>query len=527
MNRYLFLTWVALVITSATVMARSYDINQGSITFESVGNNLQVSQQGSTNDTYYFNIDSFPNILIYGTNTVTANTITIQTAYWTEDSGYIPIITLSNVLIHSSSDIPIRLDNQSVLKMFLAAGTSNELKTTGIGCPGIKASDEAGVPILIIKGSGTLVAMGGESSAGIGGYYLGNAGNIRIEDNVTVIATGGMGGAGIGGGEATAGGDAIAGGGIAISSNAVVIAQGGIGGEGDGITLGAAAGIGGGGSTSFDGGKRGGAGGSITISGRARVTARGGEFAAGIGGGGSNALHSTTASDPGTISIGPNTKVVAFSDGALPAIHDDGTTLDGNGYVMLLNYYASKAAGTTNTVRRAGKDVTNVVAAVAYQSIALSLAGASTYRVFCNNIPQESQGDARFPVLETGLKVFENVADTNSLPFTTTTPEEVPYEWLAEYYPSVDESAYEDLANGDGANGFAVWESYVAGLVPTNATSTFTASITLTNQTPYIAWSPNYPDRVYKVQGKAQLSDSTWGPTNSASRFFNVDVDLP
>ena len=67
----------------------------------------------------------------------------------------------------------------------------------------------------------------------------------------------------------------------------------------------------------------------------------------------------------------------------------------------------------------------------------------------------------------------------------------------------------------------------MAGLVPTNAASTFTASIALTNGTPYISWTPVLEERTYTVQGKTNLSDSAWGPTNSASRFFNVNVELP
>jgi hypothetical protein len=114
---------------------------------------------------------------------------------------------------------------------------------------------------------------------------------------------------------------------------------------------------------------------------------------------------------------------------------------------------------------------------------------------------------------------------TNRPPFALSTPIAVPFSWLATYYPADPEANYETRAHSVGANGLDVWESYVAGLVPTNIESTFTASITFTNATPYISWSPNYPDRVYNVQGKSQLGDS-WGPTNNA-RFFKVTVEKP
>lgn len=519
MKQHLFSTVFALSFAAATSMAQRYDITLGNILFSQNGDNLEVTQNDHT-DTYVFNNGTFSNILIYGNSTVTENIILVNTP-WTS-SGYETLITLSNVLIQSSANAPISLIYQSSVRLFLAAGTSNELTSTAAGYPGIKASDDNGIAKLRILGSGTLVANGGESSAGIGGDFYGACGDITIEGQATVIATGGMGGAGIGGGEANTYLEYTTGGGglITITSNATVVAIGGNGGQNSfGDTLGGAAGIGGGGPSTYSE-YIGGAGGTLTFSGTARVTALAGELASAIGGG-------EAALFGGTLSIDPTTKVVAFSDGTRDAIDDDDAVVTGNGYVMQLDYYNPKTAGTTNTVLRSGSVVTNIVATVDYQSIALSLTAANTYRVRCNNIPQESLGDTKFAVLQTGLKVFTSVADTNSLLFTTSTPVEVPYEWLAEYYPSTPENEYEELANSDGANSFAVWESYVAGLVPTNAASTFTASITFTNQTPYIAWSPNYPDRVYTVRGKGQLTDSSWGPTNSASRFFNVNVEKP
>ncbi len=116
---------------------------------------------------------------------------------------------------------------------------------------------------------------------------------------------------------------------------------------------------------------------------------------------------------------------------------------------------------------------------------------------------------------------------TNRPPFSFTTPQVVPFTWLATYYPAAPEANYETLAHSVGANGYDVWESYVAGLVPTSSVSRFTAAITFTNARPYISWSPSYSDRVYTIQGKALLSTPSWGATNSASRFFKVIVDKP
>ena len=45
---------------------------------------------------------------------------------------------------------------------------------------------------------------------------------------------------------------------------------------------------------------------------------------------------------------------------------------------------------------------------------------------------------------------------------------------------------YETLANEPGLNGYAIWESYVAGLTPTNQGSRFTSYVTFVNSSPVI-----------------------------------------
>ena len=78
-----------------------------------------------------------------------------------------------------------------------------------------------------------------------------------------------------------------------------------------------------------------------------------------------------------------------------------------------------------------------------------------------------------------------------------------------------------------------VWECYVAGLNPTNATDVFRTVISMDNGEPVIGWKPDLNEggtkheRVYTVEGKENLTDKSWAPTNSASRFFRVKVSMP
>ncbi len=119
---------------------------------------------------------------------------------------------------------------------------------------------------------------------------------------------------------------------------------------------------------------------------------------------------------------------------------------------------------------------------------------------------------------------------------TETTPVSVPYEWL-NGFPELLEAAehdYEAVANGLAANGEnKVWECYVAGLNPTNAVERLLAQIAVTNGTPDVWWTPDLneggtkSERVYTVEGKTNLVDQSWGPTNESTRFFRVKVEMP
>lgn len=117
-------------------------------------------------------------------------------------------------------------------------------------------------------------------------------------------------------------------------------------------------------------------------------------------------------------------------------------------------------------------------------------------------------------------------------PTTLTSKVPVPHDWL-EYHGLVRENDYEAAAISVAANGRdKVWECYVAGLDPTNATSEFMAIIAISNDVPYITWSPNLNTngvvRKYTILGKESLTDNAeWAPTNSMHRFFKVRVEMP
>ena len=119
---------------------------------------------------------------------------------------------------------------------------------------------------------------------------------------------------------------------------------------------------------------------------------------------------------------------------------------------------------------------------------------------------------------------------------TATTPIPVPYSWLDDNAAAILATCsgeYETAAHSTAANDVnKVWECYVAGLNPTNATDVFRAVISMENGAPVVRWEPDLNEngtkheRVYTVEGKENLTDK-WAPTNSASRFFRVKVEMP
>ena len=123
---------------------------------------------------------------------------------------------------------------------------------------------------------------------------------------------------------------------------------------------------------------------------------------------------------------------------------------------------------------------------------------------------------------------------------TKTTEVPVPYEWIRKYCPEIadETSAYEAAANAmsgktQGGKATRLWEEFVAGTDPTNATSVFTAKIEMKDGEPVVTWEPNLNtngvERLYKIHGKETLSPTEeWAyPTNSLHRFFKVTVEMP
>jgi hypothetical protein len=110
-------------------------------------------------------------------------------------------------------------------------------------------------------------------------------------------------------------------------------------------------------------------------------------------------------------------------------------------------------------------------------------------------------------------------------------PVPVPVAWL-DQYPALLALAGGDyeaaaLADMDG-DGHVAWQEYVTGSVPTNSESVLRSLISVSNGAPWIAWTPDLGSaRVYTVECKTNLTEGAWGPTNAASRFFRVRVNMP
>ena len=133
------------------------------------------------------------------------------------------------------------------------------------------------------------------------------------------------------------------------------------------------------------------------------------------------------------------------------------------------------------------------------------------------------------------FEIFRGPDDPPAGDATTTTPVPVPYAWLDTYVGRFGGGDYEAAAHAPGANGVALWESYVAGLDPADAASRFTASIALgADGTPVVTWSPDLraaePPRAYTVYGKPTLGAAAWTPVTDANRaamrFFKVAVEV-
>ncbi|MCL1920454.1 MAG: VWA domain-containing protein [Kiritimatiellaeota bacterium] len=109
-------------------------------------------------------------------------------------------------------------------------------------------------------------------------------------------------------------------------------------------------------------------------------------------------------------------------------------------------------------------------------------------------------------------------------------PVPVAFDWLDLYLGWQGITDYADLARAQGLNGYLFWESHVAGLNPTDASSKFriTNFAAAGDAVTALDWIPRRSDRVYTVIGKTNLMDEVWhSPTNEGMRFFRVQVELP
>ena len=86
-----------------------------------------------------------------------------------------------------------------------------------------------------------------------------------------------------------------------------------------------------------------------------------------------------------------------------------------------------------------------------------------------------------------------------------------------------------DVISATNALPRPLYESYLCGLNPTNATEVFYATIEMVADVPVVEWWPNLgEERKYEIMGTHSLTEQQWhSPTNSSDRFFKVKVSLP
>ena len=206
----------------------------------------------------------------------------------------------------------------------------------------------------------------------------------------------------------------------------------------------------------------------------------------------------------------------------------------GNGWTIAPGI-ADWTEGEAPSEPKTGKPRNGTVTEILYRARGAAIETAAT------NCPTRAGlYTVRFAVAETKnyLGTFRDVdfeirrADGGTA--TATTPVPVPYDWLAPYLAAFG-GDYEAAAHATGANGVALWESYVAGLDPADAASRFTAKIALgADGRPVVTWSPDLrtadPPRAYTVYGKPTLGAAAWTPVTDANRaamrFFRVEVEI-
>jgi len=113
------------------------------------------------------------------------------------------------------------------------------------------------------------------------------------------------------------------------------------------------------------------------------------------------------------------------------------------------------------------------------------------------------------------LTLTSNVTVQANFAELLTTNHPTPYWWLASYGPTND---FEALAESFGANGIPLWQSYVAGLDPSDPESRFTTTLERSGDDLVLRWN-TVTGRVYTV----------WSSTNALTGFAPVDgaIRLP
>lgn len=121
--------------------------------------------------------------------------------------------------------------------------------------------------------------------------------------------------------------------------------------------------------------------------------------------------------------------------------------------------------------------------------------------------------------------------------WTVTTPDPISFDVIRTNYGAYWKAAkgdYEEAAHLFGRNGYAIWQSYVAGLNPDEEGSRFKAKIEMVDGQPVVTWEPDTLElratRTYTTYGKKTLLDRDWTPVTDANRgdynFFKVEVRM-
>lgn len=147
-------------------------------------------------------------------------------------------------------------------------------------------------------------------------------------------------------------------------------------------------------------------------------------------------------------------------------------------------------------------------------------------------VQAENEVDVSEASVTTSGTVTEN---TQLRDFVTTHMTDVKMEALhiSEHMPVENGTVnYSNLNYDHDGDGLTTFQEYVTGSDPADKMSSFRGNITMSNGVPQVTWSPNLNTngevRAYTVWGKTNLTDEVWHtPTNSASRFFKVTVEMP